>query len=1029
MEVNSRMRVKQLAVRGMLPIGMMLWGFAVSQHDLALLGPQNHLIIDFTRRIVYDPGQGGWIEMNTLVLKPPAQGWERVAIPAAGLLSGVLTGLAVTYLLVHRRRVGLGLSAIRRRPAKMAFKLVPTYGVLLGCYSFGAIYSGVVYQVFDSARVRARMYYGAPDLQFLFVDREEALYGLVIACLLLLPVILLAPWTLDRLPTRFGIWWHIYEVQRAWSVDWRAGTYTLRSDPWPAAERTLARIDAVRASPYRDMVTWGWAARADLLLLKVRLRGDESALAELMSDVDEAYADFIDSDTTIARWGRGGKLALAYFRDAFGRALFARYELSGSIVALDNAITALSALRSRSPFSWRLARSTWRIVPAHRYESDLALAAALAARSEISLDEKDLAEALRIARKIHRVAPRQAAEVLGELELLRCERGGMGSDEALRSAFEILNPLGMSPLLAKAVLLNHKMHGTEASARACSNAVRWLVDRSAAAGGWSADTAMTAAEIQLTTGGDPAPSYELLRAASHDGALPVRGRVAAASRWGELAADRGEWNEATAGFSAALELLPQLAWTGLAHDEQYAQVAQRTGLAADAAACALAAGHVKQAVELLEDGRLVMWTHLSRQRGLAGIRQEHPELAHRLERLRLELDASYLPRAAPGVEDAYLRRGAERRIALGKQWNELAGKAPALTASARFDDLREAAAKGPVVVVNASRYRCDAIIVTQLRDPVVVPLHRVTRREVDAWARELAGPTRMMSAPSIVRRIREDLGAELAPALLALLGSDRRVWWCPIGPMSALPLHAALTSDDAASADNDSSSRHSRILSSYTPSMRALVSARSSSQRHADARALVVAIQDSPFQRGRGQRPLPQVCDETRHVARLFADSVELIDEMATVEAVRDALAGCTWAHFACHGDGSGLVMYDGVLTPPALAQAAAHSGAFCCLLACETATPDPKVSDEAVNPAMVIHISGFKHVIGSLWPIDSRDATAVAAALYEAMAVDGTLDADRTAEALDHAVETLKKRRAKEEEIGYWTQLVHIGP
>ena len=117
----------------------------------------------------------------------------------------------------------------------------------------------------------------------------------------------------------------------------------------------------------------------------------------------------------------------------------------------------------------------------------------------------------------------------------------------------------------------------------------------------------------------------------------------------------------------------------------------------------------------------------------------------------------------------------------------------------QFSRLRSAAARGPVVVVNVSAYRCDALIVHA--DAVrTVPLPGVTAELVTEQADTLM--TAADNADSALMQIRV-LGwlwdTVVAPVLTSL-GLTRRpkpdqpfphLWWCATGPAVFLPLHAA----------------------------------------------------------------------------------------------------------------------------------------------------------------------------------------------------------------------------------------------
>ena len=65
----------------------------------------------------------------------------------------------------------------------------------------------------------------------------------------------------------------------------------------------------------------------------------------------------------------------------------------------------------------------------------------------------------------------------------------------------------------------------------------------------------------------------------------------------------------------AIELLPLIAWGGLERADQQRDLFGFAGLAGEAAAVALSAGQPETAVELLEQGRAVLWTRVLQTRG------------------------------------------------------------------------------------------------------------------------------------------------------------------------------------------------------------------------------------------------------------------------------------------------------------------------------------------------------------------------------------------------------------------------------
>ena len=85
-------------------------------------------------------------------------------------------------------------------------------------------------------------------------------------------------------------------------------------------------------------------------------------------------------------------------------------------------------------------------------------------------------------------------------------------------------------------------------------------------------------------------------------------RVAAARGWGLCALLAGYPGSAVEGYTAAIELMPLVAWHGLDQATREHHLREWAGLASDAAAAAVAAGDPARAVELLEAGRSMLWT-------------------------------------------------------------------------------------------------------------------------------------------------------------------------------------------------------------------------------------------------------------------------------------------------------------------------------------------------------------------------------------------------------------------------------------
>ena len=171
-------------------------------------------------------------------------------------------------------------------------------------------------------------------------------------------------------------------------------------------------------------------------------------------------------------------------------------------------------------------------------------------------------------------------------------------------------------------------------------------------------------------------------------------------------------------------MLPLLAWRGLGRSLREKHLADVGGLATDAAGWAIEAGELERAVELLEQGRSVLWSQsLQLRTDLTRLRAVNEDLAARLERGPVRSGPAGFCREAIEAQDPSIGRNQElftsRHRELAREWDDLIGQVRKLQGfehlsppAAPFARLREAASAGPVVIVNISNRRCDALIVT-----------------------------------------------------------------------------------------------------------------------------------------------------------------------------------------------------------------------------------------------------------------------------------------------------------------------------
>jgi hypothetical protein len=280
-------------------------------------------------------------------------------------------------------------------------------------------------------------------------------------------------------------------------------------------------------------------------------------------------------------------------------------------------------------------------------------------------------------------------------------------------------------------------------------------------------------------------------------------------------------------------------------------------------------------------------------------------------------------------------------------------------------------------------------------------------------------------------------------------GAWPRVWWIPGGLLGLLPVHAAGYHQKSVSVGEPPPSVLDRVVSSYTPTIRALRYARQQAREAAGAGpALVVAMPVTP-----GQRPLPGVAREVATVCRMLAAPVVLAeptalaedgesgattDNLPTKANVLRYLPACTLVHFACHAENdpadpsrSGLLLRDdqsNPLTVAALAPVYHDNLELTYLSACSTAlTAVTNLADEAIHLTSAFLLAGSRHVVGTLWAANDVIAPNIAAAFYAGLRnTDNMLDTTRAARALHEAVRAVRAKSPHAPVL--WAPYLHAG-
>jgi hypothetical protein len=419
--------------------------------------------------------------------------------------------------------------------------------------------------------------------------------------------------------------------------------------------------------------------------------------------------------------------------------------------------------------------------------------------------------------------------------------------------------------------------------------------------------------------------------------------------------------------------------------------------------------------------------------------------------------------------------GVDRRMVLAREWDELVERVRNIEGLDDFlrpppvQTLLTAADCGPIAVLNVNSRRCDALLVTSSGvRPCPLPgltlddsAHRLalylsSLQRFDAAVSAVIDARQRAQSHASHRNtlVAHRAGLELASAerdvdallaelhvwlwdtvcgpVLHAVGLDPpptdgepwpRLWWCPTGPLTLLPLHAAGYHDGSQSSVLD------RCVSSYTPTVQALVQARRATSTSTDDlnRTLVVSApgfagQVTPSGDGRPQR-YPQDAGLRTTVAADAATRAVVLRELGQHRIV----------HFDCHGEQDldapstgGLELADGRLTILEIA-AQSFRGDFAGLAACKTAVGGVELLDEAISLAAALHYTGYRHVVGSLWSIRDDVARQGFARLYELMDDRGVLNADYSPLALHQVVRDLRDAHRLNPRL--WAPFIHVGP
>ena len=467
-------------------------------------------------------------------------------------------------------------------------------------------------------------------------------------------------------------------------------------------------------------------------------------------------------------------------------------------------------------------------------------------------------------------------------------------------------------------------------------------------------------------------------------------------------------------------------------------------LAVEAASAALQCGDVCRAVELLEQGRTLIWTQMARFRTPLDTLEERDSHAEALVKRFRELSAilnKHDAEPAGGIPRVKEEAEAVRYSRLVDEWNSVVEEIRKLEGFSRFmlpplfSDLQRATCDGPVIILIASKLSCDAIIVASQHSPISVPLgtslenllrlvtalRRTVKRETDPGENQA-------KLIEVLRELWADVVCPVVKNLARLAQPGSRIWWCPTLFFSFLPLHAA------GEYRRGGMNLSKLYISSYTPSLTALT--RTRRNRDKSQATLFAAIgQNHPA----GHTFTLQSVEPELELVRSLLPPYPTVcfTKVTSIESTKSkalrTLQANHWLHFACHGTqklaepfNSAFLMRDEPLTLLEITQTDLCKHEFAFLSACETALGVLDRPDEVIHLAAALQFAGVKSVIGTFWSVEDATVGRLVQEFYRNFCGDGKMNSKRAARALHKAVQSL----ANDEDIPLDQRIVfmHIG-
>ncbi|TFK24228.1 hypothetical protein FA15DRAFT_669775 [Coprinopsis marcescibilis] len=552
--------------------------------------------------------------------------------------------------------------------------------------------------------------------------------------------------------------------------------------------------------------------------------------------------------------------------------------------------------------------------------------------------------------------------------------------------------------------------------------------------------------------------------------------------------------ETITAYENAIELLSVMIGLENTIEDRHGQLQQVSNVALRAAAVACSLDRPDKALEWLEQGRCLVWRQLNELRSpLDELHDHDPALAQRLGDVgRLLEEGGSRQSLDMPAKKALDRNETVFYLELAKEWNLLLARARVIPG---FEDflrpvpipklLNNLPRFGAIVVINVYGSRCDAIALSHAEDaPIHIPLPEFSLQKAGKLRDDLIkllaayglGKQRGVFSDdddaslrkareagkhsgkemNVMKRLLSGLWTDVVWPILKGIGLSRqaegslphslpRLWWCPTGPLSFLPLHAAGIYDQR----DQSITVSDFAVSSYAPTVTSItdrVKTRpSSGTQSSSCSGLFLASQpegrDGPIRLSR----IPGAKKEAETIGKLAKErGVEITSlegASATIDKGLENMKIYSNIHLACHAIQakdplkSGFFLHDmQPLTLSTIIKLNLKNSDLAYLSACETGTGEKTLSDEAVHLAGGMLAAGYRGVVATMWAINDRKAPRVAESFYDYLwsnEREPNRNDPQAVYALHHAIQRLKQDSPEDltdRHFLSWVPYVHFG-